>query len=202
MMVPPELIPVVWERAAERFETAACWLEASSCWRAAGLDDRAVRALKEGNDLCSAAVLLQESGRIEEALYLWEKILSVEEGGFENRLAARFGVASCLLLQKKNQRRAKLVFREARTLLAEIESLHQRPLSTGRCWEWLGWFGKTVGRHDLVQVGYEQALRSYGEALKHEWLRAARVYLDAVSGNRLLADDLKKRIMRWESLGA
>lgn len=201
MMVPPELIPVVWERAAEMFEKAGCWLEASSCWRAAGLGDRAVRALKEGNDLCSAAVLLQESGSIEEALNLWEKILAVEEDDFENRLAARFGVASCLFLQNENQRQAKVVFREARTLLTEMESLRQRPLSAGRCWEWLGWFGKTVGRHDLIQVGYEQALRCYGETLKHEWLRAARVYLDAVSGNRLLADDLEKRIMRWESLG-
>ncbi len=200
MIVSQELITVVWKRAAAMFETAECWLEASSCWQAAGLADRAVRALEEGGDLRSAAALLQESGSVEEALNLWEKILSVEESDFETRLAAHLGLASCLFLKKESQGRAKVIYREARTLLSEIESRHERPLTAGRCWEWLGWFGKVVGRHDLIQVGYEQALRCYGEMLKHERLRAARVYLDAVSGNRLLADDLEKRLMRWESL--
>jgi tetratricopeptide (TPR) repeat protein len=200
MMVTPELIPVVWKRAAVMFETAEHWLEASSCWQAAGLTDRAIRALEEGGDLRSAAVLLQEFGSIEEALNLWEKILSAKDGDLETRLAARLGLASCLFLKKESQHRAKEIYREVRTLLSEMESSHERPLAAGRCWEWLGWFGRVVGRPDLIQVGYEQALCCYGEMLKHERLRAARVYLDAVSGNRLLADDLKKRLMRWESL--
>lgn len=200
MNVTPELIPVVWERAAAMFETAECWLEASSCWQAAGLTDRAIRTLEEGGDLRSAAVLLQESGSVEEALNLWGKIISVEKGDFESRLAARFGLASCLFLKKENLPRAKKTYREARIMLSEMESRNERPLTAGRCWEWLGWFGKVLGRHDLIQVGYERALYCYGELLKHERQRTARVYLDAVSGNRLLADDLEKRLMRWEFL--
>jgi len=197
MIVTPELIPVVWKRAAVMFEAAKRWLDASSCWRTAGFPERAVLALLKGDDNRSAAILLQETGRFDEALHCWEQLLAAENGDFESRLAARFGLASCLFLKGEDHRRAKKLYREARTMLFEMESRNERPLAAGRSWEWLGWFGKAVGRRDLIQVGYEQALRCYGELLKHERQRAARVYLDAVSGNRLLAEDLEKRLMRW-----
>ena len=48
-----------------------------------------------------------------------------------------------------------------------------------------------VDRHDLVQVGYEMALRRYGERYNRERVRTARAYLEAVDGvNLLLAAEM------------
>lgn len=72
--------------------------------------------------------------------------------------------------------------------------LTRRPLTQGRCWEAVGAYGATVGRTDIMQAGYEQALRCYGTLHPAERLRAAQTYRQAVRGNAGLAGDVAMRV--------
>lgn len=199
MIASPVLLPIIWIKAALSFEAAGCWLEAFSSWMAAGCPDKAVRALKKEDDVFAAATLLQESGYFAEALALWEELLvTAEESDLETRVASRFGLSACLFLKGEDEHRARIFYREAMSLLPLDGNDSERVLSTGRCWEWLAWFGGQVRRPDLIQVGYEQALCSYGDILRHERQRAARSYQSMVSENCLLVNDLEKRLRRWE----
>ena len=55
-----------------------------------------------------------------------------------------------------------------------------------------------MGRQGLIQVGYEMALRRYGERHNREQVRAARAYLAAVGEtNQLLATEIEARLAEW-----
>ncbi|MBN2332413.1 MAG: hypothetical protein JXO49_12565 [Deltaproteobacteria bacterium] len=193
--------PLLWQRAAALFERQEEWSAAASCWLKAGSGERAAASCRQGGRLLAAAFLLVDAGRISEALRCFESVLEPpERDDPESRIASRLGTAACLILQETAAKRCRLLYREARAMLAELDP-QWPPLKTGRCWELLGWFGKTVNRYDLLQVGYEQALACYGARLNSERRRAVRDYLAAVRDNQQLIAALEIRSAEWELLG-
>jgi hypothetical protein len=91
---------------------------------------------------------------------------------------------------------ARKAYVRARRLIEDANGWHD-DLAAGRCWESLGQYGLSVERDDIIQVAYENALAHYGSLYNGERVRAARMYLEAVEGNRLLAEELTGRLAEW-----
>jgi tetratricopeptide (TPR) repeat protein len=194
------LVPELFRRAARCFESAGDWRDAAECWAEAGETDRAAEIYCQLGDHAAAGELLLETEQPAEALTsyrAWQEALDPED--VVGQVRARLGQAACQILL--GERKAGLAdYRAAR---AQIEDEEERsPVAAGRCWEALGWYGGLLGRHDLVQIGYELALRRYEETHRAEWLRAAKAYLDQVEDvNHLLAQELSERIAEVEGDG-
>jgi formylglycine-generating enzyme required for sulfatase activity len=194
------LVPELFRRAARCFESAGDWRDAAECWAEAGETDRAVDLYRQLGDHATAGELLLEAEQPAEALTsyrAWQEALDPKD--VVGQMRARLGQAACQILL--GERKAGLAdYRAAR---ARIEDEAGRaPVTAGRCWEALGWYGGLLGRHDLVQIGYEIALRRYEETHRAEWLRAAKDYLAQVEDvNYLLAQQLSERIAELEDDG-
>jgi formylglycine-generating enzyme required for sulfatase activity len=215
----------LFRRAAMCFEIAAqeedrsaaeqrgFWYDAAECWADAGDTARAAVIYRRLDDHAQAAPLLLINGQWSEALACYRAWLAElddrDEGHPVGRARALLGVAACLrgeagearqrgdrATRERKRHESRAAYQQARNL---IEKDGERELlAAGRCWEALGWYGQVMGRHDLIQVGYEMALRRYGERYNRERVRTARAYLDAVGEtNRLLAAELEARLAEW-----
>jgi formylglycine-generating enzyme required for sulfatase activity len=215
----------LFRRAAMCFEIAAqeedrsaaeqrgFWYDAAECWADAGDTARAAVIYRRLDDHAQAAPLLLINGQWGEALACYRAWLAElddrDEGHPVGRTRAWLGIAAGLrgeagearqrgdrATRERKRRESRAAYQQARNLIEEEEE--RDPLAAGRCWEALGWYGQVMGRHDLVQVGYEMALRRYGERHNRERVRTARAYLDAVGEtNRLLAAELEARLAEW-----
>ncbi len=192
------LAPELFRRAAELYEQSENWQDAAECWSEAGEKGRAAELYLLSVDYTRAAPLFLAEGRYAEALDCYRRWLAlIPEDDTEGQVTARLGLAASLLLRHMEPEAAQEAYHEARTLI-ERET-NRSPLVTGHCWEALGAYGVTIGRNDLVQLGYEQALRRYGKRHNGERLRAAKDYLLAVRMNRLLAAEIETRLTEWRS---
>jgi tetratricopeptide (TPR) repeat protein len=185
-------------RAAFNFEQAEVLQEAAHCWREAGETSKAVELYLLLDDYEHSAALLAASGRYTEAQSHYEQWLRVlRPDDAVGRVTALLGIALCLVRVKSTQA-ARGSYRRAREII-ESESAPRDALTSGRCWEALGEYGRHIEREDIVQVAYENALAHYGRVYGGERVRAARAYLSAVEDNRLLAEDLNERLAEWNA---
>jgi len=195
------LIPELYRRAATHYERCGMWQDAAECWADAGQEDRAAEICLYHRDHVRAAPLLLTAGRLAEALGCYRRWLSeVSAEAVRARVKACLGISACLRLTKTGSREGLAAYDEARRMIEDEKK--RPPLTAGRCWEDLGEYGIAMDRLDLIQLGYETALRRYGEENNSERLRAGRKYLPAIRKNRLLTADLKLRIAEWTSLEA
>lgn len=182
-----------YRRAAQAYEQAERWHHAATCWVAAGERQRAVALyLRQDNHAAVAPLLLAEK-RYAEALEhyrAWQQALG--PANIADQITAQLGCAACLHGLQAEPATVYAAWQTAHHLLHADLSRH--PLTQGRCWEAVGAYGATVGRTDLMQAGYEQALRCYGTLHPGERLRAAQAYRQAVRGNALLAGDVATRV--------
>lgn len=212
----PVLRTELLRRAAVGFEQAGQLSDAAECWRDAGEPIRASEMHVRNGDLGRAAEQLLAAGRHHEALQLfqaWEKGLL--EADVANRVQALLGQAACHLLgtaerqanccQNTTEAAIELSLRSAREIQSRAQGLilttskSNRP-AANRCWETLGEFGKTVGRQDLLQTGYEEALRGYElGAWMREKVKAGRAYLEAARtmGDLGLIHHWEEQVAEW-----
>jgi formylglycine-generating enzyme required for sulfatase activity len=212
----------LFRRAAICFEYAAqeeerppeerrgYWRDAAECWADAGDVARAAAIYRRLEAHAQAAPLLLATGQWTAARTAYEAWLAaLAPGDVVSEVRARLGRAICLRgeaqaarqrgdrsLRSRKRRAARAAYRRARAVIENEEE--RAPLTAGRCWEALAWYGAVLARSDLVQGGYELALRRYGKRHNGERLRAARAYLDAVGEtNRLLAAEIEARLSAW-----
>jgi formylglycine-generating enzyme required for sulfatase activity len=212
----------LFRRAAICFEYAAqeeerppeerrgYWHDAAECWADAGDVARAAAIYQRLDAHAQAAPLLLATGQWTAARTAYEAWLAaLAPGDVVGEVRTRLGRAICLRgeaqaarqrgdrrLRARKRRAAREAYRRARAMIEDEEE--RAPLTAGRCWEALAWYGAVLARSDLVQGGYELALRRYGKRHNGERLRAARAYLDAVGEtNRLLAAEIEARLSEW-----
>jgi len=195
------LVPELYRRAAFHYEKCGMWQDAAECRADAGQKDRAADICLHHKDHVRAAPLLLTAGRRAEALECYRRWLSeVSEEAVGARVRVTLGISACLRLARTGSREGLAAYDEARRMIEDEEN--RPPLTAGRCWEALGEYGIAMKRLDLIQLGYETALRRYGEENNGERVRACRKYLPAVRANRLLSADLKVRIAEWKAIEA
>ncbi len=198
-------------RAALGFEQAELWRDAAECWAALGEHARAGELYARGEDLGAAASALLGAGHYAQALELyrrWEA--SLAEGDIVNRVQALLGQAACHHLGARQSRPDDALSTQAgreayRQALALIEAQDEgHPLDVGRCWAALGGYGARLGRHDLVQMGYEGALERLEAATvaDRDKLAVGQAYLKALRAqdDQLLARALGERLAEWGEL--
>ena len=153
-------------------------------------------------DLARAAAAELDAGRYPAALELyrnWEQQLA--EADALNRIANWLGQSACHLLATEDQTAGQALYRRAYALL--VDESERASATAARCWHALADYGQRLGRYDLVEEGYEQALERCRDvpdpALAIEIHQA---YLDAVRvhGDRLLARKLEERLAELSSL--
>jgi len=188
------LAPELFRRAAVCYEKAEMWDDAAECWQDAGDAGKAAEIfLRRLADHAKAAPLLLTEGQYEKALECYRKwFASIPDGDVVSQVRARLGATACLTKMQSDPKAAQEAYREARNLI-ETES-QGHPLIAGRCWEALGEYGVTMGRSDLIQLGYEQALACYGEQHRGERLRTLRAYLSIAQGNRMLTAQIQEQL--------
>lgn len=189
------LAPVLFQRAARYFEASGLLREAAGCWIEAGNTTDAIEIYLRTNEYAKAAPLLLDKGRYREALTCYRNWLAtLKTVDVISRMRALLGVAVCLNAMQKEPDAADAAWREARSL---AEAPKRDQLVAGACWEELGAYGARIGRNDLVQVGYEQALQNYGSEFNQERTIAAQNYLAAVQHNRLLVAEIETKLAEW-----
>jgi len=177
-------------RAAVGYEQVGQWREAAECWAEMGQLGRAGQLYARSGDLGLAAQTFLVARRYAEGLALyqaWEERLS--SGDVVQRVRAVLGQAACHFLGagegaglsvgagREQYQRARVLMEQA--VIANRPS----PIQIARCWVALGEYGELVGRCDLVEAGYEGALRWYaGTAVAEEKVAAGRAYLAALRG--------------------
>jgi formylglycine-generating enzyme required for sulfatase activity len=198
------------EEARPPEERRGYWRDAAECWADAGDVARAAAIYQRLDAHARAAPLLLATGQWTAARTAYEAWLAaLAPGDVVGEVRARLGRAICLRgeaqaarlrgdrsLRSRKRRAARAAYRRARAVIEDEEA--RDPLTAGRCWEALAWYGAVLARSDLVQGGYELALRRYGKRHNGERSRAARAYLDAVGEtNRLLAAEIEARLSEW-----
>jgi tetratricopeptide (TPR) repeat protein len=193
------LVPELFRRSGKLYEECGRWQDAAKCWIQAGEVGQAADIYLQSNDYSRAAPLLLAGGRYNEALDCYRHWLSsVATSDTEGRLKALLGIAASLILETAKPHKAKEAYRSARELIED--EIDRDPFTAGRYWEVLGEYGVTIGRSDLIQLGYEKALSCYSADHNGERLQTAQVYLAAVRDNRLLAADIETRLAQWRTL--
>jgi tetratricopeptide (TPR) repeat protein len=190
------LAPEFFRRAAVCYEQTGLLRDAADCWVRAGGADRAASLFLAVNDYEKAMPLLLAEGRYADTLtacQAWLKVAKPDD--YFALVSSRLGIAVSLNLMRKEPERAREAYRAARTLVEADAG--RNPFMSARCWEALAEYGSRVGRADLVQVGYEQALTLYGPEHNDERIRAALTYLSAVKENRLLSAEIETRLADW-----
>ena len=199
--------PWALRQAALHFEAAGARRDAAECWAELGELARAAELYAEEQLPAEAAPLLLRLGRLDEAAAAYRAWgATLPTGDTLNRARYHLGLAACGYLgvagtpgkaAREARRAAALVDYQAARALIEDDAARDGLLA-GRCWEALGEYGVTLERYDLIQVGYEMALRRYGERYNAERVRAGRVFLGLIGWNRLLTADLATRLALWE----
>ena len=181
------------------YEECGRWQDAAKCWVQAGEVGQAADIYLQSKDYSRAAPLLLAGGRYNDALECYRHWLSsVATSDTEGRIKALLGIAASLILGTAKPHKANEAYRSARELVED--EIDRDPFTAGRYWEVLGEYGVTIGRSDLIQLGYEKALSCYSADHNGERLRTAQIYLAAVRDNRLLAADIETRIAEWRTL--
>src|ERR1051325_41227 len=193
---PVWLLKDCMRRAALNYEQVEMWREAAYCWSEAGETARATELCLRLNDYERSAALLLAAGRYREAraqYEMWLAALKPEDA--VPRVKALLGI-SLSQMGMKLYVEARGAYLKAREIV-ESESETRDEMTNGACWELLGEFGLEIEREDIVQVAYEKALCCYGSQYNAERVRAARAFLKAVKGNRLLVEELTERVAEW-----
>jgi tetratricopeptide (TPR) repeat protein len=190
-----ELAREMFRRAAWHFESVGMRTDAAECWAEAGDHGRAAAALSEAGDVDGAGLALLRGGQYEAARAHYEEWLSrLPEGPSPERAAALLGVWASLTGKGRASATVGRWNLEARRIIDRADG---PPESVAQLWETLGRYGAAAHRSDLVTVGYEMALRLFGDAHPDERLRVARAYRAEVEDNRVLRLDLDARIDQW-----
>ena len=169
------------QQAAALYDRNGLWRKAAECREDAGQIAQAADLYLAHDDHARAAPLLLKAGRHGQALECYRQWRqSLPEHDILGQLRSRLGIAACLRLIAGDSPAARETFRSARSLIENADA--ERPaLIAGQCWEALGAYGALFDRLDLIQVGYEMAMRCYGEEHPKDWLRAAQEYLYTVN---------------------
>ena len=195
-------VPAEWldrelnRRAGYHFERCGRLEDAAACYADAGDAGRAAELYLRIDAPQRAAPILMKQKRYGEALQIYRRWLEASEGQSpEHRAKAHLGVSACLTLMKKDPETARSMYASARKIVEDETG--RSPLEVAKCWQALGEYGATLGRHDLLYIGFETALARYGKAHNRQRIDAAMNYLEMASNNRLLALDLANRIEEW-----
>jgi tetratricopeptide (TPR) repeat protein len=190
------LATAFFRRAAKYYEAVGLWHEAANCWIDAGNASDAIELYLRTNDYERAAPLLMEKERYAEALRCYRSwIATLKRDDPTPRIRALLGVALSLTLMKAEPEAASAAYRQARSL-AETHASSDAS-TAGSCWEALGVYGAKVGRTDLVQIAYEEALNTYGSDYNDDRIRVGWDYLSAVQNNRLLVAEIEAKLAEW-----
>ncbi|HLW03750.1 MAG TPA: SUMF1/EgtB/PvdO family nonheme iron enzyme [Ktedonobacterales bacterium] len=195
-------------RAALGFERAGQRQEAAECWLALGLPERASELYIQAGQLDQAAETLLHAGAYAQALKLyqtWEQ--QIPAANRLSRIRALLGQAACHILGTRvpsadfalARQTGQQVYEAARAMLSAESS--EPPLLAAQAWAALGAFGGWLGRYDLVQEGYEQALERLATIeAEPERQRLLQAYLTAANAqpDRLLRHDLEARLAAIE----
>lgn len=186
-----------WREAVNCWIAIKEWRKAANCYMNIGEQCQAAELYAQAADYTHVAPLLLAEERYVDALDNYRHWLaSIRENDIVSQISTRLGIAACLILIPEDPETAQQMYREARAFIERETERHS--LHVGQCWEALGAYGTTIGRHDLVQIGYERALAYYGQQENDRRLSAAQAYLMAVQKNRLLAEDLTTRLTEWD----
>ncbi|MEA1922471.1 MAG: hypothetical protein U9N63_07435 [Pseudomonadota bacterium] len=190
----------LWRRAARHFAQADLHSESAAAWLAAGHNDEAINALLKTDDRAQTTALLLKAGRYKEAAEqarLWLKEIKPEpKRQSEEKIRALLLLATALHLDLQPDQ-ALTAYDNAREKLSQL-SKELPPLTNGKNWEALAAYGVMVKRPDLVRLGYEKALATYGQTLNLQRLRALEEYLEKVADDFYLSQELKERRADWQ----
>jgi len=190
----------LWRRAAWNFEKTDLHPESAAAWLAAGDDDKAVNALIKAGDRAQATPLLIKAKRYKEALeqaHLWLEEISQEPQRQADEMVPAFLFLAAALTLDQQPEPAFTAYDRARRKLSQSAKT-SLPLTTGRNWETLATYGILVKRPDLIRLGYEKALTTYGQTFNLQRLRCAGEYLETVKNDHCLSRDLQGRIASWQ----
>jgi len=218
----PLLRDELLRRAALGFEQTGHRQEAAECWQALGMAEQASSLFALAGDLGRAAMTLLQAKHYAQALVLyqtWER--QIAPGDHLNRVRCLLGQAACHLLGLRvsasadglDQQTSGQAYQAARAVLTSLGA--SSPLLAARAWAALGEYGSWLARYDLVQEGYERALKwlsgaaaqNQPEELTRLYLAAARDYQDRLL-SRALEDQLaaaqpvqpRKGWERWQAM--
>jgi len=194
----------LWRRSARLYQAAGDLLKAAEARLKAGDKIKAAELFAAADDDFRAAELFYDCSRFSDALNCAERCLeTLTEKDFFLRSAMRL-VQAAALSRLGQAAAANNLLRDVRIELSRFEADSAEFRSqAGRAWESLARYGARAGRPDLLRLGYEKALLTYGSALKLQRLRCADNYLDLINDDKILAADLKDRIAEFKcELGA
>ena len=206
------LLAELFRRAATQYEQIGSWREAAECWVQQGNPKRAGALYTQAGDLRRAARTWLQGGCYPEALTAYQQWEQQIQGlsariNLLDQFQALLGQSACHILATRRSSSStnfspaagQQTYRQARELLANtLESTF--PPATASYWEALGDYGGWLGRYDLIQEGYEQALAALEESGERTlqvrictaYLAQARAHAD-----RLLCQELEERLAAW-----
>ncbi len=189
----------LWRRSARLYQAAANFPKAAAAWSEAGDKNAAAEMFRAAADEFRAAELFFACGRFEEALACAERCRkTIEQKDFFRRIALSL-VQAAALIRLGRSAAARDLLRAVRMELSELtEESSLSSMRLAQAWERLARFGIWVERPDLVRLGYEKALSSYGSNLNLQRLRCADDYLAAIAADKILRADLQKRIAEFK----
>ena len=214
------------QRAAYLYEECDHLMLAAECLIAAGELERALEIYLKKFEYRRAASLLLTNGRYQEAIVCYNNCIeTLKNKDIEGKVSIKLGISACLNLMKQEQKKAKQLYKEARIMIEDDKN--RQFLIAGRCWEALGEYGVLLKRDDLIQLGYEKALKFYGKNFQNnlndtakrfavslnkdidevraninssgdfEQINAAKKYANAVKANITLCAEINERISMW-----
>ncbi len=190
----------LWRRAAINFEKAALLAECAAAWLAAGDENEAIEVLIKTGDRPQATPLLLKKKRYKEATNqarLWLNDIAKEpKRQLEEEIRALLHQAAALHLDQQPDQ-AQATYSKAREKLSQATK-KTTPLADGKNWETLASYGVMLKRPDLIRLGYEKALATYGQTYNLQRLRCAGEYLDKVADDIYLSKELRERIAEWQ----
>lgn len=201
-------------RAATQYEQIGSWREAAECWSEQGNPNRAGALYAQGGDLRRAARTWLQGGHYHEALSAyrqWEQQIQSFSPRINllDQLQTLLGQSACHLLGTRksslpatpdlSEATGRQTYQQARELLANTLQSTSPPI-TAHYWEALGDYGGWLGRYDLVQEGYEQALAALeSKEERTQQIRICRAYLAQARAHadRLLCQELEEHLAAW-----
>lgn len=189
----------LWRRSARLYQASGALLKAAEAWLAAGDKNVAAELFSAADDDFRAAELFYDCGRFSEAVTCAERGReTIAKKDFFRRVALNL-VQAAALIKLEQTGAASNLLRDVRMELSQFTADASASRSqVARAWESLAGYGFRVGRPDLIRLGYEKALLTYGSDLNLLRLRCANDYLDCIIEDKILAADLKSRIAAFK----